>query len=78
ALSPDARAGADFARRDTRPTDAGGRTPPPLGFDGNVYRGGKPVRDFDAQRPLVSAKPDALSPEERELYKRATTPHAGP
>ncbi|HGP7486529.1 TPA: hypothetical protein ACLUKZ_001424 [Neisseria gonorrhoeae] len=78
ALSPDARAGADFARRDTRPTDAGGRTPPPLGFDGNVYRGGKPVRDFDAQRPLVSSKPDALSPEERELYKRATMPHAGP
>lgn len=25
ALSPDARAGADFARRDTRPTDADGR-----------------------------------------------------
>ncbi|QOG50185.1 hypothetical protein IBX82_05450 [Neisseria gonorrhoeae] len=77
ALSPDARAGADFARRDTRPTDAGGRTPPPLGFDGNVYRDGKPVRDFDAQRPLVSAGPDALSPEERELYRRATTPYAG-
>ena len=76
-LSPDARAEADFARRDTRSTDAGGQTLPSLGFDGNVYRDGKLVRDFDAQRPLVSAKPDALSPEEQELYKRATTPYAG-
>ncbi|XIE85629.1 hypothetical protein ACFX50_05440 [Neisseria meningitidis] len=48
-LSPDARAEADFARRDTRSTDAGGQTLPSLGFDGNVYRGGKLVRDFDAQ-----------------------------
>lgn len=76
-LSPDARAEADFARRDTRSTDAGGQTLPSLGFDGNLYRDGKLVRDFDAQRPLVSSKPDALSPEEQELYKRATTPYAG-
>ena len=76
-LSPDARAEADFARRDTRSTDAGGQTLPSLGFDGNLYRDGKLVRDFDARRPLVSAKPDALSPEEQELYKRATTPYAG-
>ena len=34
-LSPDARALADFARRDTRSTDSGGQTLPSLGYDGN-------------------------------------------